>query len=160
MVILVVIGCEEGLQPPNGFEGTVRFPTNESGEVIWPDSLEAAVVAFADASKINFQQISFTEVLDHLLGYSQPLDTAEEQQDYFLQALAGPDKVYIAGVVATRVPFKQIIATPIDSLGAHPEYFQIIGIHRKEKNDISFIYVDDEEITSGIDIEVNYDFTF
>ncbi len=127
---------------------------------MWPDSLESAVVAFADASEINFQQISFTEVLDHLLGYSQPLDTKRPEQEYFLQTLSGPEEVYIAGVVATKVPFKQIIATPLDSLSAHPEYFRIIGIYGTNQSDISFIYVEADAITPGIDINVDYGFKF
>ncbi len=156
---MLVWSCEHGLQPAPGFQGTVTFPSDDTGKVLWPDSLAGAVVAFADVSNLNLLRLTFPQVIRNILGYTNPLDTSRTQQPYFLQAF--PGRYYVAGVIATTVPISTILGQPLDSLAAHPEYFHILGLYGNPEAIIPFrfVAVDDEEITSGIDIHCDFQFT-
>ncbi len=117
------------------------------------------MVAFADVSSIYLPSITFPQVIQNLLGYTDPLDTSRIEQPYFLQAL--PGRNYIAGVIATTVPISKILGQPLDTLAAHPEYFQVLGLYGNpdELTPFRFISVDDEEITPGIDIRCDFQYT-
>jgi len=154
-LIILVVGCEHGLQPVTGFEGTVTFPTNDAGKVQFPDSLRGAVVAF-----VKFDLSLSAETLPQkILGYSQPLDVSQQHQSYFLQAL--PDDFYIVGVVATTIPISQILILPQDSLKAHPEYVKLIGFYQNpnQPSQLGFVHFGDSEIQEGVNINVKYDIT-
>lgn len=159
---LVLMACEQGLQPVTGFQGTVYFPTDSTGTVAWPDSLNGAVVAFVDAEALNFPNLSFSQLVRNILGFTNPLDLSRDQQPYFLEAL--PGKPYLAGVIASTVPIGSLLGLPTDSLAAHPEYFHVLGLYHTPGGSLpfKFIYVDQEEITPGIDIhcDFNYQLSF
>jgi len=153
--LLTVVGCEQGLQPVTGFEGTITLPTGETGEVQFPDSLNGAVAAF-----VKFDLSLSAETLPQkILGYSQPLNLNRPQQPYFLQAY--PDEFYIVGVIATKIPINQILTLPQDSLSAHPEYFQLIGYYRNptQPDQLGFVHFTDTKIQEGINITVDYNLT-
>lgn len=151
LLLLIIAACEQGLQPVTGFEGTVTLPTDNSGNIQWPDSLDGAVVVFAKYS-LN---ISAETLPSLLLGYSQPLDLEQKHQSYFLQAR--PNEFYIVGVVATTVPVSQILTLPMDSLAVHPDYFKIVGFYQSpdQPDMLGFVHFGDGEIQEGINIDVN-----
>jgi hypothetical protein len=154
---VLATGCEEGLQPVNGFHGQVTFPEEPDGSVTWPDSLKGAVVAFADARSIDIENLSMESLVRNLLGFSQPLNE-RQTQEYFIEALPGS---YIAGVVGTTVPVDQLILQPMDSLLAHPEYFQLLGIYGYAPTaaiPIGLIIVPDDETIENIHIDTQYNF--
>ena len=154
--LLVIAGCEHGLQPVTGFEGTVTLPSDASGEVQFPDSLPGAVVAFVPYSL----DLSAETLSSQILGYSQPLDLQRTTQSYFLQAR--PNEFYIVGVVATTVPVNRILTLPTDSLAAHPEYFQVVGFYSQpdQPSQLGIVHFGDDEIQSGVDIRVNPEIRF
>ncbi len=155
LLLLIFTGCEQGLQPVTGFEGTVTLPTNDAGEVQFPDSLYGAVVAFA---KFDLS-LSAQTLPQKILGYSQPLDLNKPDQSYFLQAF--PDEFYIVGVVATTIPINQVLILPKDSLSAHPEYFKLIGYYQNpsQPGQLGFVHFTDSKIQDGVNIHVNYNVT-
>lgn len=160
--VLLLAGCEQGLQPVTGFEGTVYFPTDSSDAVVWPDSLAGAVVIFVDAGGLNFLHPSFSQLIQNILGFTNPLDTSRTEQPYFLEAL--PNKSYLAGVIASTVPIGNLLGLPTDSLAAHPEYFQLLGIYHTPGASLpfQFVNINQEDITTGIDImcDFNYQLNF
>lgn len=142
-----------------GFQGTVTLPTDNSGAVIWPDSLEGAVVTFAATRSLDPANLSFQQIIENFLGFSQPLDTTRETQEYFLEALPTPYS-YVAGVIATTVPITQLLGQPPDSLVAHPEYFKVLGLYGyKPNNPVPFglITVKDGQVTDSINFAIDYD---
>ena len=156
-IVVLTAGCEEGLQPVNGFQGRITFPENSNGTVVWPDSLNGAVVAFADARSIDIENISMESLVQNLLGFSQPLNE-RQNQEYFLEALPG---TYIAGVVGTTVPVDQLILQPMDSLLSHPEYFQLLGIYGYAPSaaiPIGLVIVPDDGIIENIHIDTQYNY--
>jgi len=160
-VLVLVMACNRGLQPVTGFEGTVTFPDNGAGEVAWPDSLLGATVIFADISEIegNIFNLNFTKLVQHISGYTDPLDTNRVTQSYFLEAY--PGNLYVAGVVATTVPVISLMGMSMDSLAAHPEYFRVIGVYNPSGGALpfDFITVEEDEVTPGINITCAFDFT-
>ncbi len=156
LFIFFTIGCEDGLRPPSGFKGTVSFPHNQT-QVEWPDSIQGAVVAFADASTIDVGNLSLDALIQNLLGFSQPLrETAS--QNYFLEALPG---AYLAGVVGTTIPISELILQPIDSVLAHPEYFQLLGIYGFDTSSdlpLGLVIVPDDGVAENIDILADFNF--
>lgn len=141
-----------------GFQGTVYFPADSTGTVAWPDSLTGAVVVFVNAEALNLLNPSFSQLARNILGFTNPLDTSREDQPYFLEAL--PDKPYLAGVIASTVPIGSLLGLPADSLAVHPEYFHVLGLHHSPGGSLpfKFIYVDQEEITPGIDIHCDFNY--
>ncbi|MBS1271011.1 MAG: hypothetical protein MAGBODY4_00140 [Candidatus Marinimicrobia bacterium] len=157
---IILLGCEQGLQPVAGFQGTVTLPSDSSGVVIWPDSLEGAVVTFAATRSLDPKNLSFQQIIQNFLGFSQPLDTTRHTQEYFLQALPTPYS-YVAGVVATTVPITQLLGQPVDSLSAHPEYFKVLGLYGYKPNSLvpfGLINVKEGEVTENINFDTDYDF--
>jgi len=158
MGLLLIAGCEKGLQPPPGFEGTVTLPINADGKVEWPDSLNGAVVTFAEFSS----DLSLSNLASALVDFSQPLDTTRSSQSYFLQA--NYQQGYIAGVVATRIPISKILVLPRDSIALHPEYFQIIGFYHDETLDPNFLFpysvfsLGNQRVKHGINITIPSDY--
>lgn len=158
-LLLFTFGCEKGLQPVTGFSGSVTFPANDEGEVVWPDTLEGAVVAFVDAGSLNLTDMSLEDLIRNIMGFSNPLQETREQE-YFLEALPG---TYLAGIIGTTRPVDQLVLQPVDSLVQHPEYFFILGIYGFNPDRIPpfrFISVDDDEVLHGIHMEADYNFRF
>ncbi len=63
-------------------------------------------------------------------------------------------------MVGLKIPLLQLLLLPGDSLAAHPEYFQPLGIYKTPESIFPFtsIYVSDEEVLADIDITVDYGF--
>jgi len=156
----MLVSCEQGLQPVAGFRGTVVLPTDNSDAVHWPDSLQGAVVTFAATRSLDPQNLSFNQIIQNFLGFSQPLDTTREKQDYFLEALPTPFS-YVAGVVATTVPITKLLGQPADSLSAHPEYFKILSLYGyRPTSPVPFglITVKEGLVTDSINFEIDFNF--
>ena len=121
--------------------------------MIWPDSLEGAVVVVAE-----FQTYSSVDsFFANILTFSDPIDTNENEQSYFIQTLPG---IYIAGVVGVKIPMSQVLFLTQDSLSAHPEYFVPIGLYKSPNSSLPLglgtIRVKESEITRGIDITIDF----
>ncbi|MCK4641833.1 MAG: hypothetical protein KAU06_10880, partial [Candidatus Marinimicrobia bacterium] len=83
-LVLTCFTCEKGLEPVEGIQGTVSFPVDSlTGAVIWPDSLRGAFVIIAEFQYPLYNSID--SLFAHLVTYSDPLDTSEKEQDYFIQ---------------------------------------------------------------------------
>lgn len=121
--------------------------------MIWPDSLEGAVVVVAE-----FQTYSSVDsFFANILTFSDPIDTNENEQSYFIQTLPG---IYIAGVVGVKIPMSHVLFLTQDSLSAHPEYFVPIGLYKSPNSSLPLglgtIRVKESEITRGIDITIDF----
>jgi len=144
--------CEEGLNPISGIEGKINIPTDPlSKEVIWPDSLQGAVIVIAEWGLYESLDSFFT----HIVTFSDPLDTSKEEQSYFVQTLPG---FYIAGIIGIEKEMSEIIFLPQDSLSTYLDYFVPIGLYKIPNSTlpIGLIRVQEKEITKDIDITVNY----
>ncbi len=150
--LISIFSCEEGLDPVAGIEGKINIPIDSlSEEVIWPDSLQGAVIVVAEWRLYESLDSFFT----HIVTFSDPLDTNKKEQSYFVQTLPG---FYIAGIIGITVEMSKIIFLPQDSLSLHPEYFVPIGLYKLPNSTlpIGIIRVQEKEITKDIDITVNY----
>jgi len=146
--------CEEGLDPVAGIEGVVRFPVDSlSGAVVFPDSLKGAVVVVAE---FRPDYASVDSFFAHIVAYGAALDTTVAEAPYYIQL---PADFYFVGVVGLKISLAEILFTPMDSLAAHPEYFQPIGLYKIPGGilPIASIRVGEEELVSDIDIVVDYD---
>jgi hypothetical protein len=153
--VVFLSGCEQGLQPVGGIEGTITFPIDSvTQQIIWPDSLYGAVAVVAEFAYPFYT--SLDSFFKHIIAYGEPIDTSQNEQDYFIQLKSG---IYVVGVVGLKVPVAQIIFMPKDTLVSHPEYFQPIGLYKSVDSPlpISSINVRSGEVTSGIDITLQYD---
>jgi hypothetical protein len=155
LLVLICFTCEKGLEPVEGIQGTVIFPVDSiSGALIWPDSLQGAFVIIAEFQYPLYNSID--SLFAHLVTYSDPLDTLEKEQDYFIQLKPG---YYLGGVVGVTRTVVDLLFLPLDSLAAHPEYFIPIGLYTPPGSafPMGTIRVWDDEITEDIDITVDYD---
>lgn len=151
--LFLIIHCEKGLDPVSGIEGIVRFPVDSlSGAVVFPDSLEGAVVVVADFSPDYSSVDSF---FAHIVAYGSALDTSMAAAPYYIQL---PPGIYFVGVVGVKISLAEVLFTPLDSLAVHPEYFQPIGLYKIPGGlfPITSIRVGEEERVSDIDIDVDY----
>lgn len=154
-LVLICFTCEKGLEPVEGIQGTVSFPVDSASDaVIWPDSLRGAFVIIAEFQFPLYDSID--SLFAHLVTYSDPLDTLEKEQGYFIQLKPG---YYLGGVVAVTLSVTDLLFLPLDSLAAHPEYFIPIGLYTPPGSafPMGTIRVWDDEITEDIDITVDYD---
>jgi len=150
LIFIFSNSCENGLKTEEGIQGKVIFPLDSiTGEVNFPDSLKGAFVVVAD---FDFYT-SVDSFFANIVTYSDPLDTTRSESEYYIQLLPG---VYLAGVVGTTKSVAEIYFMSMDSLAAHPDYFQPIGLFKLPGNDISSILVRDDELTENIDIEIDY----
>jgi hypothetical protein len=154
---LICFTCEKGLEPVEGIQGVVSFPVDSlTGAVIWPgpDSLRGAFVIIAEFQYPLYNSID--SLFAHLVTYSDPLDTLEKEQDYFIQLKPG---YYLGGVVGVTESVTDLLFLPLDSLTAHPEYFIPIGLYAPPGSalPIGSIRVWEGEVTEDIDITVDYD---
>lgn len=150
-----LIGCEQGLKPVSGIEGTISLPIDSATQqIIWPDSLYGAVAVVAEFTYPFYT--SLDSFFKHIVAYGEPIDTCRREQGYFIQLKSG---IYVVGVVGLKAPVAQIIFMPKDTLANHPEYFQPIGLYKSPNSPlpVSSINVRSGEITSGIDITLQYD---
>ncbi|MCK4715988.1 MAG: hypothetical protein KAT54_04215 [Candidatus Marinimicrobia bacterium] len=155
LLVLICFTCEKGLEPVEGIQGTVIFPVDSiSGALIWPDSLQGAFVIIAEFQYPLYNSID--SLFAHLVTYSDPLDTLEKEQDYFIQLKPG---YYLGGIVGVTKSVMELLFLPLDSLAAHPEYFIPIGLYTPPGSPFPMgtIRVWDDEITEDIDITVDYD---
>ena len=146
--------CEDGLDPVAGIEGVVRFPVDSlSGVVVFPDSLEGAVVV---AAEFRPDYASVDSFFAHIVAYGAALDTTVAEAPYYIQL---PPDFYFVGVVGLKISLAEILFMPMDSLAAHPEYFQPIGLYTIPGGilPIASVRVGEEELVSDIDIVVDYD---
>jgi len=146
--------CEEGLDPVAGIEGIVHFPVDSvSGVVMFPDSLEGAVVVVAE---FRTDYSSVDSFFAHIVAYGSALDVTAEEAPYYIQL---PSGFYLVGVVGIKISLAEILFTPTDSLALHPEYFQPIGLYKIPggQSPITSVRVGEEELVSHIDIDVDYD---
>ena len=156
LLVLICFTCEKGLEPVEGIQGVVSFPVDSlTGAIIWPgpDSLHGAFVIIAEFQYPLYNSID--SLFAHLVTYSDPLDTSEKEQDYFIQLKPG---YYLGGVVGVTLPVAELLFLPIDSLTAHPEYFIPIGLYTPPGSafPMGTIRVWEDEITEDIDITVDY----
>jgi len=153
---LICFTCEKGLEPVEGIQGVVSFPVDSlTGAMIWPgpDSLQGAFVIIAEFQFPLYDSID--SLFAHLVAYSDPLDTLEKEQDYFIQLKPG---YYLGGVVGVTQSVADLLFLPIDSLAAHPEYFIPIGLYTPSSAfPMGTIRVWEDELTEDIDITVDYD---
>ncbi len=150
--LTLTFSCEEGLDTVAGIEGKINIPTDSLSEkIIWPDSLQGAVIVIAECGLYESLDSFFT----HIVTFSDPLDTSKKEQSYFVQTLPG---FYIAGVIGITVEMSKIIFLPQDSLSLHSEYFVPIGLYKIPNSTlpIGIIRVQEKEITKEIDITINY----
>jgi|GEM_PF-716168 len=155
-LIIAGVGCEKGLESVTGFEGKISLPVDSStGKVMWPDSLTGAVVIVAEFQFPLYT--SLDSLFVHIVTYSDPLDTSQAVQNYFLQT---PPGVYLGGVVALKAPIMEIMFAPLDSLKAHSEYFQPVALYKPGGSTqvAGTIGVSEDEIVSGIDMQVDFNF--
>ena len=151
-LLLLIVSCEEGLDPIVGTEGKIVIPTDSlTEEVIWPDSLQGAVIIIADWGSYE----SIDSVFSHIITFSDPLDISKKEQSYFVQTLPG---FYIAGIIGIKVQMSEITFLPQDSLFKYPEYFVPIGLYKLPNSTlpVGLIVVQEKEITKDIDITINY----
>jgi len=155
LLVLICFNCERGLEPVEGIQGTVSFPVDSaSGAVIWPDNLQGAFVIIAEFQYPLYDSID--SLFAHLVTYSDPLDTSEKEQDYFIQLKPG---YYLGGVVGVTLSVTKLLFLPLDSLTAHPNYFKPIGLYAPPGSafPMGTIRVWEDEITEDIDITIDYD---
>jgi hypothetical protein len=150
LLLIWGVGCEGGLTTEEGIQGTVRFPVDTTtNKVDFPDSLAGAFVVVADFGLYT----SIDSFFANIVGYSDPLDTTQQETEYYIQLFPG---VYFAGIVGTTKSITEIYFMSLDSLAAHPEYFKPIGLYKLSGNDISSLLVRDDELTENVDIEIDY----
>jgi len=153
--LFLIIHCEKGLDPVAGIEGVVRFPMDSlSGAVMFPGSLTGAVVVVAE---FRTDYASVDSFIAHIVAYGSALDTSLAEAPYYIQLV--PD-FYFVGVVGIReITLAEILFMPRDSLAAHPDYFQPIGLYQVPEalTSISSVRVGEEELVTDIDIDVDYD---
>ena len=156
-LLLGGISCEQGLESVEGIQGTVNFPYDSTtNTVIWPDTLNGAFVVIAEYQSIVYQSID--SIFTHIVGYSDPLETSEQESGYSIQLKPG---YYIGGVIGIKgITLAEIAFMPLDSLMAHPEYFTIIGVYESAGSSLGVgkIKVIADQLTDGIDIQVNYEY--
>ncbi len=157
LLVLICFNCEKGLEPVEGIQGVVSFPVDSlTGAIIWPgpDSLHGAFVIIAEFQYPLYNSID--SLFAHLVAYSDPLDTLEKEQGYFIQLKPG---YYLGGVVGVTRPVADLLFLPLDSLTAQPEFFKPIGLYAPPGSTlpIGSIRVWEDEITEDIDITVDYD---
>jgi len=156
-LLLGGITCEQGLEPVEGIQGTVYFPYDSTTNIsIWPDTLNGALVVIAEYQSIVYQSID--SIFTHIVGYSDPLETSEQESGYSIQLKPG---YYIGGVIGIKeITLAEIAFMPLDSLMAHPEYFIIIGIYESASSSLGVgkIKVIADQLTDGINIQVNYEY--
>ena len=143
--------CEKGLDRVEGIEGNIHIPSDSTAEkVMWPDSLEGAVVVVAEYQLYS----SIDSFFSNLVAYSDPIDTSNSSQEYFIQTLPG---IYIAGIVGVKIPIADIFFLPKDSLAAHPEYFIPLSIYGLPDYELpQWIEVEDDKIINQIDMTIDY----
>ncbi|MCK4445686.1 MAG: hypothetical protein KAW56_01235 [Candidatus Marinimicrobia bacterium] len=149
----LTFSCEEGLDPVAGIEGKINIPTDSLSEnIVWPDSLQGAVIVIAEFGLYESLDSFFT----HIVTFSDPLDTSKEEQSYFVQTLPG---FYIASIIGITEKMSEIIFLLQDSLSMHLEYFVPIGLYKLPNSTlpIGIIRVQEKEIIKDIDITINYD---
>jgi len=156
-LLLGGISCEQGLESVEGIQGTVNFPYDSTtNTVIWPDTLNGAFVVIAEYQSIVYQSID--SIFTHIVGYSDPLETSEQESGYSIQLKPG---YYIGGAIGIKeITLAEIAFMPLDSLVAHPEYFTIIGVYESASSSLGVgkIKVIADQLTDGIDIQVNYEY--
>jgi len=157
-LLLTGITCEQGLEPVEGIQGTVYFPHDSTtNALLWPDTLNGAFVVIAEYQSIIYQSID--SIFTHIVAYSDPLEISEQEYAYSIQLKPG---YYIGGVVAidTSLTLAEIAFMPLDSLVIHPKCFKIIGVYESASSSfgVGKIKVLEDQLTYGIDIQVNYEY--
>lgn len=156
-LLLSGITCEHGLEQVEGIQGTVYFPYDSTANVVlWPDTLNGAVVVIAEFNSIVYQSID--SIFTHIVAYSDPLEITQQEASYAIQLKSG---YYIGGVVGIKeITLAEIAFMPRDSLAAHPEYFKILGVYESASSSLAVgkIRIVEDQLTDGIDIRVNYEY--
>jgi len=156
-LLLSGITCEYGLEQVEGIQGTVYFPYDSTANaVLWPDTLNGAFVVIAEYQSIVYKSVD--SIFTHIVAYSDPLEISHQESGYSIQLRPG---YYIGGVVGIKeITLAEIAFMPLDSLVSHPEYFTIIGVYESVSSSLGVgkIKVLEDQLTDGIDINVNYEY--